>query len=83
MSIMKLTSLLGVVIQCAGVDILRDEAFAYAEALQAAGVDVEIYSYGGVPHCFPGILSHLSQSSTFYERYTAFLEKHTRDAGSV
>ncbi|KAH6886865.1 Alpha/Beta hydrolase protein [Thelonectria olida] len=69
-------------IQCAGADILRDEAFAYAEALQTAGVEVEIYGYTGVPHCFPGILTNISETSTFYKRYNAFLEKHIRNEGS-
>lgn len=65
-----------VVIQCAGVDILRDEAFAYAEALEAAGVDVETYCYAGVPHCFNAALLSAPETSQFYKRYYDFLEKH-------
>ncbi|KAI1378957.1 alpha/beta-hydrolase [Hypoxylon crocopeplum] len=64
-------------IQCAGVDILRDDAFAYAEALKAAGVDVEIYGYKGVPHCFPAVIAKHPYTPVFYERYNAFLKKHT------
>ncbi|KAK2614532.1 hypothetical protein N8I77_001344 [Diaporthe amygdali] len=64
-------------IQCAGADILRDEAFAYAEALQASGVDVEIYSYEGLPHCFPVILDTISETSYFYARYQKFLEHYS------
>ncbi|KAI3327364.1 alpha/beta-hydrolase [Xylariaceae sp. AK1471] len=63
-------------IQCAGVDIFRDDAFAYAEALEAAGVDVEIYGYGGVPHCFPAVIITHPLTPVFYERYNAFLKKH-------
>ncbi|KAI2631419.1 alpha/beta-hydrolase [Hypomontagnella submonticulosa] len=63
-------------IQCAGVDILRDEAFAYAEALQAAGVDVEIHGYGGVPHCFPAVIMTHPLTPKFYERYNDFLRRH-------
>ncbi|RYP69405.1 hypothetical protein DL770_008242 [Monosporascus sp. CRB-9-2] len=63
-------------IQCAGLDILRDEDFAYAEALETAGVDVEIYGYKGVPHCFPGILLAIAETAEFYKRYNAFLKKY-------
>ncbi|RYP45518.1 hypothetical protein DL768_008153 [Monosporascus sp. mg162] len=65
------------VIQCAGLDILRDEAFAYAEALETAGVDVEIYGYKGVPHCFPGFLLASPETAEFYKKYNAFLKKCT------
>ncbi len=69
------------VIQCAGVDILRDDAFAFAEALEAANVQVEIFCYPGVPHCFPAILTTVSETSKFYERYCEFLERHTNRRG--
>ncbi|RYP06242.1 hypothetical protein DL764_003256 [Monosporascus ibericus] len=62
-------------IQCGGADILRDEAFAYAEALETARVDVEIYGYKGLPHCFPGSLLVIPETAEFYRRYNAFLKK--------
>ncbi|KAI2472411.1 alpha/beta-hydrolase [Annulohypoxylon bovei var. microspora] len=68
-------------IQCAGVDIFRDDAFAYAEALEAAGVDVEIYGYKGVPHCFPAVIATHPSTPEFYERYNAFLKKHATSSG--
>lgn len=64
------------VIQCAGVDILRDEAFAYAEALEADGVDVEIFGYQGLPHCFPVMLETIPETSEFYRRYQNFLGRY-------
>ncbi|RYO76950.1 hypothetical protein DL766_007466 [Monosporascus sp. MC13-8B] len=64
-------------IQCAGLDILRDDAFAYAEALETAGVDVEIYGYKGVPHGFPGYLLDIPETAQFYKRHNAFLKKFT------
>ncbi|KAI0118178.1 alpha/beta hydrolase fold-domain-containing protein [Nemania sp. FL0031] len=67
-------------IQSAGVDIFRDDSFAYADALRAAGVDVEMYCYGGVPHCFPASIKTHPQTSVFYDRYNAFLEKHATSA---
>ncbi|KAF5497173.1 AB hydrolase superfamily protein [Colletotrichum siamense] len=65
-------------IQCAGYDVLRDEALAYAEALEAEGVDVEVHAYRGLPHCFPAVLPAAEEEvSRFYERYMAFLDKVT------
>ncbi|KAF4340899.1 AB hydrolase superfamily [Fusarium beomiforme] len=63
-------------IQCGGVDPLRDDAFAYAEALKNDGVDVEIHCYAGLPHWFMDVLPHTSQTVQFYERYNNFLAKH-------
>ncbi|KAI1135988.1 alpha/beta-hydrolase [Hypoxylon sp. FL0543] len=62
-------------IQCAGVDIFRDEAFAYAELLKAAGVEVEIYGYQGVPHCFPAILLAHPSTPVFYKRFNDSLKR--------
>jgi len=36
----------------AGFDLLRDEALAYGEALQAAGCDVATVEYAGLAHGF-------------------------------
>ncbi|XXH04118.1 hypothetical protein Hte_010530 [Hypoxylon texense] len=72
----SLANLPPALIQCAGVDIFRDEAFAYADALQAAGVDVEIHGYPGVPHCFPAIINTHPSTPTFYERFNGFLKGH-------
>ncbi|KAI1087023.1 alpha/beta-hydrolase [Rostrohypoxylon terebratum] len=68
-------------IQCAGVDILRDDAFAYAEALTASGVEVEMYGFKGVPHCFPAVTINHPSTPVFYERYNAFLSKHATSSG--
>lgn len=72
-----LTLLLSLVIQCGGYDILRDDAFAYAEALENAGVEVELHAYAGLPHDFANILVSIPQTKEFYDRYMRFLEKHT------
>lgn len=63
-------------IQIGGGDILRDEAFAYAEALEEAGVAVELYAYTGVPHFFPGILINSPETKQFYDRFTRFSENY-------
>ncbi|RWA12026.1 hypothetical protein EKO27_g3069 [Xylaria grammica] len=63
-------------IQSAGVDIFRDESFAYGDALKAAGVDAEVFCYGGVPHCFPAVIRTHPQTPVFYERYNSFLKKY-------
>ncbi|KAM0410296.1 hypothetical protein ACHAPZ_000891 [Fusarium culmorum] len=65
-------------IQCAGVDPLRDDAFALAEALKSDGVEVDIYCYAGLPHWFPAVLPHITETSQFLQRYTDFAEKHSR-----
>ncbi|KAI8954137.1 alpha/beta-hydrolase [Xylaria longipes] len=62
-------------IQCGGLDIFRDGAFAYADALRDSGVDVEIYCYKGVGHCFPAVGPTLPETPVFYERFTTFLKK--------
>ncbi|KAF6812330.1 lipase esterase [Colletotrichum sojae] len=69
-------------LQCAGCDVLRDDGFAYAEALQAAGVDVEAHGYAGLPHCFPAVVPNVDQTAVFYERYNKFLRKHAGGEGS-
>jgi len=41
-----------------GIDPLRDDALRFAEALQAAGREVELSNFKGMPHdfmLFPGI----------------------------
>ncbi|KAG4253629.1 hypothetical protein FPRO03_07589 [Fusarium proliferatum] len=63
-------------IQCGGTDVLRDDSFAYADALKKDGIDVEIHCYAGLPHWFPVILPQTSQSVQFYERYNNFLAGH-------
>ncbi|KAL3423499.1 lipase esterase [Phlyctema vagabunda] len=72
----SLTDLPPTLIQCAGADILRDDAYAFAEALKAEDVEVEIHCYPGLPHCFPAILTTASETSQFYERYCEFLEMY-------
>ncbi|KAK5297844.1 hypothetical protein LTR99_008247 [Exophiala xenobiotica] len=39
-------------VQVAGMDPLRDEGLAYAEAMEKAGVNVTLKTYPGVPHGF-------------------------------
>lgn len=61
----------------AGFDVLRDDAFAYAEALRNSQVDVEVQAYAGLPHCFPGFMITLAETGGFYERFNCFLRQHS------
>ncbi|KAI1812260.1 alpha/beta-hydrolase [Poronia punctata] len=78
----SLANLPPALIQCAGVDIFRDEAFAYAIALTEADNTVEIYGYGGVPHCFPAVIPSHPSTPLFYERYNAFLKKYASSSST-
>ncbi|KAI2639291.1 alpha/beta-hydrolase [Xylaria nigripes] len=79
----SLANLPPALIQSAGVDIFRDMGLAYSEALQAAGVEVEVHIYGGLPHCFPALLHTSPSTPVFYDRYSAFLRKHATPSESM
>jgi acetyl esterase len=48
----QLTGAPPAVVAVAGHDLLHDEGLAYARALRAAGVDVEVLEYPDMPHGF-------------------------------
>ncbi|KIW49904.1 hypothetical protein PV05_11539 [Exophiala xenobiotica] len=51
-------------VQVAGMDPLRDEGLAYAEAMKNAGVNVTLKTYPGVPHGF-GFYPQLSKTAAY------------------
>jgi acetyl esterase/lipase len=69
------------VIHVAGLDPLRDEGIAYAEALKAAGNQVELAVYPGLPHCFY-MFTGFKQTAEYFNRVIAFVKKYA-DAESI
>ncbi|PGH04238.1 hypothetical protein GX51_03583 [Blastomyces parvus] len=68
-------------IQIAGYDPLRDEGFAYGEALRSAGVEVTEKAFAGLPHAFYFFLKALDKESReFFQNIVDFvrvIEKKT------
>ncbi|KAF2665219.1 lipase esterase family protein [Microthyrium microscopicum] len=69
-------------VQVAGMDPLRDEGIAYADALKEAGVDVKLEVYGGVPHGF-GSMPNLSKSVKYNQNVVDFIKKVDQDKSKL
>ena len=67
-------------VHVAGLDPLRDEGIAYAEALKAAGVPTDLYTYKGLPHGFYSGVT-LKETAAYFDRVIGFVKKFaTRDS---
>ncbi|EXJ84559.1 hypothetical protein A1O3_05228 [Capronia epimyces CBS 606.96] len=69
-----LSNLPPALIQVAGMDPLRDEGLAYAEALKAAGVPVTLKIYKGLPHGFY-MFPQLKQSQEYWDSCVQFVQQ--------
>ena len=70
------------VVQVAGLDPLRDEGFAYAEKLKAAGVKVQLEAYAGLPHGFY-MLTHIPETQQYFEHVVNFIKKVSANSSTM
>ena len=63
------------------LDLFAQENVTYAERLQAAGVDCQLYSVAGVPHAFDDIAPALAITDRFVRATNEFLLKHLGSGG--
>lgn len=61
-------------VQVAGLDPLRDEGLAYAEALKEAGIPVTLKTYKGLPHGFY-LFPHLKQTREYWQTTVDFVKR--------
>lgn len=69
-------------IQVAGLDPLRDEGLAYADALKAAGTPVTLKVFPGLPHGFY-MITHLKQSREYIQNVVDFVKQLQSDGNKL
>ncbi|KAH8671498.1 alpha/beta hydrolase fold-3 domain-containing protein [Xylariales sp. PMI_506] len=65
-------------VQVGGVDPLRDEGLAYAEAMKAAGNDVTVKIWAGLPHCFY-MFTGFKSTKEYFKGTIDFVKKFAND----
>ncbi|CAM1500811.1 Fc.00g099730.m01.CDS01 [Cosmosporella sp. VM-42] len=60
----------------AGYDTLRDEGIAYAERLKEEGVDTDLHTYQGMPHCFYAFATH-PKAVDYFDQIIEFISKYS------
>jgi acetyl esterase len=71
----ELTGVAPAIVVAAECDVLRDEGFAYAERLKAAGVAVERHEYAGMIHAFFGMMPAVDDAMNAQRQVWAAFKK--------
>ena len=64
-------------IQVGSIETLQDDAVRLAERAQAAGVDVTLEAWEGMPHAWHGCVSFLPEAQPAIERIGEFVQQRT------
>lgn len=63
-------------VQVGDAEVLRDDSIAFAEAAEAAGVDVTLQVWAGLPHVFQLFTPYLPEARSAVSWIGAFLREH-------
>ena len=73
-----LAGLASVMIQVGGDEILLDDARRYAERMAAAGGEIQLHQWAGMPHVFPANIGVLTAAQPAVDAIGSFLRRHGR-----
>lgn len=71
-----LTGLPPIMLQVGGADVLEDDSVLFHERAKAAGVDVELEIFPGMPHVFHFLAGNLAQADEALSKAAIFAQRH-------